>query len=226
MLTRSRLLLSAATLIIAAFVTACGGDDDSSGNGAATNVTPGANPTSPAVAPTTPPVAGTSSPDDTLGSARQAFAQVASYRANINATAQGQTTQIVVEVETPDRYHAEIGVGASSIEVIGIGSQTYANLGGVWQAAPSSTLPISPDTLLGQVEGFLNSPQVTQTGASTVDGVSCQVYSVSLPNSAQQAELCISNDGLPRQLEYTDPSGNITVTYTDYGANFNIQAPI
>jgi hypothetical protein len=219
--------MSAVALLLTAFAAGCGGDDTPSSSSDSTPTATTSGSSSPVAASpvaTSPAATGTAPAGGGFGAVRQAFSQVRSYRAMITSSG-GAPLQMTVEVQVPDRYRATISAGPTPIEVIGVGNQTYVKLGPIWQAAPASSLPVSPATLLGQTEFFLSSPQVTQGGTSSAGGASCQIYTVT-PTATQSAEMCISSDNLPRQLKYTDAAISVTVVYSDYNTNLNIQAPI
>jgi hypothetical protein len=232
------LLLAIGLLLIAggAYVVFGGGDDTP------TATTPGSPtgqastaPTAPvgvvpgapaATQPTTAAPGGGQPTGGAFAAARTAFSQVRTYKATIT-TSGAAPVQMTVDFQVPDRYRATIAASAGSppVEVIGIGNQTYLRIGTAWQAAPASGLPFSPAGLIGQAEFFLTSANVTQGGTANAGGATCQVYMVTTATN-QRAEMCISNDNLPRQLRYTDAAGTFTIVFSDYNANLNIVPPI
>jgi hypothetical protein len=163
-----------------------------------------------------------------LQSVAENFAKVKSFRARMTSDRTGAgPSQVEEEYVAPDRLHVSLsGGGAGLTEAIKIGTDTYTKTGSTWTKAPVA-IPNSFDlksTADNAVQGLERST-VTKGGTDTVDGKRCQLYHVTRAGESTGVDVCVYN-GLPLQIVAQTSNGKVTIVYTDYNSNIDINPPI
>jgi hypothetical protein len=216
-------------------LTACGGGAPTATPTSINSSTPAAS-VVPTIAPTpTLPPTATSTPDSAanpLASLTHAFGgwlSAKSFRAHVNTTTGKTTTDSLIEVVMPDRFHFT----NKSSEIIKIGNDFYSKTGTTWRkvTAPQSFDVSFADTRKIQEQLGLSSEQKF-VGAEVLDGTPTLLYQYvtivnSPPNTTTTKVWVGAADGLPRKSESLSKSGTHTlVLYSDYNANISIDPPI
>ncbi len=164
----------------------------------------------------------------------QAWADARSYRMRAQATSAGQAFDMTIEEVKPDRERLRIAMGPQTVEVIHIGSDTYANLFGQWTKNDTSLpLPmgqlVRPDDMVRSFEAAAaTGNQLTKGPLSTVEGVPCQEWTQASVTGGPVATFCVgTEDNLPHRIAVTTPTaGLVTLTFSDWNTPISIEPPI
>jgi hypothetical protein len=224
--------LGAALLIPALILSGCGGKKkaESSSNAPPTQSSASPQPTtapssSNNTSPTTAPGAssGNAGAASDLAEVFTNFLKSKSWRATLTREQPGQpTVEGSIEYVGPDKYHyALTGLG----EAIQIGGDTYVKLGATWTKYPGGVPGnlFNIDTVKTAFDSFQQSAQ--KGGTATVNGTSCQVYTVTDSSSGSTYNVCTAN-GLPLRLVVKDGDSTSTVLFEDFDKVPDIKAPI
>jgi len=185
--------------------------------------------------PTEAPATGTAAAE-VLAPTFAAWEQVESLRMKMTmpgSDASGETLQMVMEMVRPDRMRVSMETAEGTFEMIIIGDVTYMNLGGTWTELPgpqdlSTYGALSPDEPIDEV----SAPDVTvvQSGTETIDGVTCTVWDLTIPDEeagTMTGRIWVgADDNLPRRMVFETPEGPMTVEYSGYNEDITIEPPI
>jgi len=161
-----------------------------------------------------------------------AWANAKSFRITMDtSSADAQSPgHITMEIVRPDRQHIKFAVGQQTFEMIDIGTDHYFNINGKWTKtttkAPTASLA-DPQQVLDNVNKSLDSnTKVTKGGTETINGTHCQDWTVDTSGSnPTTATMCIGlQDNLP--VQFKDPNGKFTMTFSDWNAPIDIKPPI
>ena len=129
-----------------------------------------------------------------------------------------------IDVVCPDRQKItrKNNSGVTTLETVQIGDTVYAKTGQAWVQSSPRGLP----RVCGP-EGAASSPapsrmgEVTKGGLATVNGESCQEWTIALPDLGSSMTTCLGSDNLPRQTKF----GATTIIFSAWNEPATIEAP-
>jgi hypothetical protein len=162
------------------------------------------------------------------------FARVNSFKVTI--VGGPNDPRATVEYQQPGTVRATAGSGAQEQQIICLDSDFYARRDGQWQKVPQgggsnpscrANLGASDPKVIGDgIKMATSDPAIVKGGTAEVGGKACQLYTHNVPGGAGTFELCIA-DGLPQRIVSKSTSGqSVTLTFSDYGKEMGIKAPI
>lgn len=220
------------------------GQATSEATGEATATTAPAPTTAPATttaaatkAPTAASGSGTSVPLSAVSpfsDLADSWSSLKSYKMTVKIYDNGSDTPSVtgtVETEVPDKNHMVVNASGQEFEVISIGDTTYVKLAGTWQQAPGGMMSQMPSITAPDILNQVGTPSaipndVTKTGEETINGVKCDVYKATVSDSTTSTLWVGQKDHLPYKAETQSDTTRTEVLFSDFNADFNIQAPI
>lgn len=171
---------------------------------------------------------------DALKRSWDAVKQAKSFRAHMESSANGESSNIDMEVSCPDREHTVMHHGDQSFESIHIGDASYTRIAGRWMKMPSTREGLAMCGG-GQVSKDMPNPyeeidkaNITPGSMDMVNGSPCQEYNVTpAQQDASQPprsfQVCVGvTDHLPRQVKSED----MTMTYKDWNQPVEINPPM
>ena len=172
-------------------------------------------------------------PHNSVVVAFQRATEAQSFRAKLEATSNGRTSEIKYEFAAPDRYRMVNG----PTEMIVIGDAAYIKTMGAWQKIATGMgeqmKSIRSSELATQVREATN---VTFVQPDTLNGTPTVVYSYTTSNltgasgTSNNKTWVALADGLPRKSEFVSNFGGFTstgvMTWYDYNGAVKIEPPI
>lgn len=220
---RNRFLMAfgVAVLVPALVLTGCGGKKKSETTTTQPTTTSNAQATRPAGATTAPTTAASSGGGGNVSGNELAqllanFLKSKSYKMALQDGA--GKSQGSFEYVAPDKYHITSG----DLELITIGADNYVKQSGVWiklPAAAGATATNTTELLKTQLDS-VSKLTATKGGTDSVNGVNCQIYSVTEPDGTK-SEVCVAN-GLPLRIK----TPTTIILISDYDKVPDIKAPI
>lgn len=152
-----------------------------------------------------------------------------SYRAKVSLETPGQPKiEAMMEAVAPDRFHVSVTAGVGiNFEMIGLSNETYMKLGGTWQRTPGEALlPFSPAELDRELRDLAQNGEASEGGLETVEGIRCQVFTVTGAATGQTAEDCVADGNVVRRFTTTEGATRISLVCSDVNASISIKAPL
>ncbi len=159
----------------------------------------------------------TASSDADLKAMGAAMAKATSW----HVTSKSAEIEAEVDIVCPDKVRTVSKTGNMTVESIMIGNDTYTKVGKSWVKA---TAPVDSPVCGAGSSYAASTPspfaKVTKGGTATVNGESCQEWTITLEGSPPTT-MCVGSDNLPRQTK----RGDTTITYSNWNKPATIEAP-
>ena len=143
-----------------------------------------------------------------------------------HVTSKSAVMEAELDIVCPDKMKSASKVGKMTVEAIRIGNDTFTKVGKSWVKA---TAP-AESPLCGAGSSYAASTpsafaKVTKGGSATVNGESCQEWTIAIPDSSSTTTMCVGSDNLPRQTKVTIGGNTTTTTYSNWNKPATIEAP-